>query len=372
MGSIPGVPAGWNPLPDPPSPPGDTDDDVGPDPAAVPRAVTLRDVTRLRDLAPWIPFGVGSLGMGLLFMTNSPELKAWQRLVVGLVAVAFASYFFFVAYRVPRTGIEANEGGLWVTNLYRTYHVRWDQLRDIGFKGVNNEDGHAVYHRFVLYTEGRRIAAFAPSGSPDPGGRLDSDRRTLLAMRDQFTGRAHQTTPGRPADATVAGAPSSGVQPTTDDLGRRALPEGFEPPHAADPRRRHEMGRPVAPGWRSAVAGRVHPLLRTHHRRRLQPVHDRGIPRPAAVCRYLRHLPLLHDGLRVFRPRAVRGHVVPHLRRRDRRHRTGSPASPVVRRPGTVAGRRRRPIRNHRHEHVPSTRRPLDKRGRHRGTGRRR
>lgn len=73
-----------------------------------------------------------------------------------------------LAYPFPRTGIDADELGFWVTNQYRTHHVRCDQLRDIGFRGVNQEDRHTVYHRLVLHKEQKHRGVCA-RGQPGSG-----------------------------------------------------------------------------------------------------------------------------------------------------------------------------------------------------------
>jgi hypothetical protein len=162
--------------------------------------------------------------------THSADVgEGWQLFAAG--AAAFGAVFLVMGYRAPRRGIDADENGLRVTNMFSHRDLRWEQLRDIHFEPVQNEIGVTYYHHLVMYTDSGRVVAQAPGGTTRPGRRLDTARATLLAMRDKFahapaaaTDEATNEEPSAPADASPESEPSHQAGP------RLPLPEGFEPP----------------------------------------------------------------------------------------------------------------------------------------------
>jgi Domain of unknown function (DUF4352) len=228
MGTISGDPGSWweslDPRPDGPH----ADDSTGTDAPEVPQTLVLR-ARRLQMVVPGV-LGFGFLVAAVVIGTHSADVgEGWQLFAAG--AAAFGAVFLVMGYRAPRRGIDADENGLQVTNMFSHRDLRWEQLRDIHFEPVQNEIGVTYYYRLVLDTDSGRVVVQAPGGTRRPGGRLDTARSTLLAMRDEFTKTSVEATdhatseePSAPADAPPESATSQEAGP------RLPLPEGFEPP----------------------------------------------------------------------------------------------------------------------------------------------
>ncbi|MEZ0447110.1 hypothetical protein [Cellulomonas sp. ICMP 17802] len=127
-------------------------------------------------------FGAVLVGMSVPFATD-PD-GGW---LLTLAGVAAGALFLTIGIRGSRRGIDADQDGALVRNMFTSRWVPWSDLVDITFDAVQNQGGGTSYHRLLLGTRHGPVVAQAPGGRTTPGGRLDTARARLLAMRDQAT-----------------------------------------------------------------------------------------------------------------------------------------------------------------------------------------
>lgn len=140
----------------------------------------LRGRTRGLQLVLGLVFGLTVVGMGI-GAAFAPD-GGW---LVGVGGVAIGGFFVVIGVRGARRGMDADQHGILVRNMFTSRWVPWESLRDIGFEVVPNDAGGTAYHRLLLDTTHGSVVTQAPGGSDEPGGRLDLVRTALLRMRDQ-------------------------------------------------------------------------------------------------------------------------------------------------------------------------------------------
>ena len=151
------------------------------------REVSDTALFRLRGRMRGVPVAIAVLTAIALCGPTVPSVVepdgGWLFTLAGLVVAAL---LVSLGVHVSRRGIVAFPDGVLVRNLFRNRRVAWANLVDITFDAVVTEAGFTSYHRLLFTTTSGPVVAQVPGGRTTPGGRLDSARTRLLAVRDQM------------------------------------------------------------------------------------------------------------------------------------------------------------------------------------------
>ena len=112
-------------------------------------------------------------------------------------------------------GVDADDDGVVVRNMFRAISIPWRELAAIEFKGVDSEAISNMYYTLVFQRhDGSRVTAEAPGGGIEPGEYLFELRERLLAMRSvALEGDREDSWPAYPTDQP---------KPPTDQPKRRS------------------------------------------------------------------------------------------------------------------------------------------------------
>ena len=128
---------------------------------------------------------------------GEPLPRIWPPVVV-LVLVSLLA-----AYRAYRRGVGADPAGVTVVNFRRTHRIRWQDLREISYRGRYLSGDEMVCALEFLLNSGVTVPATIPSGDRSPGGRLDALRDRMYAVREAAHPGQFETRPVTDGQAQV-------------------------------------------------------------------------------------------------------------------------------------------------------------------------
>lgn len=154
------------------------------EPVPVPASLHLLGATRYLTAA--LALGVG-LGLPAIIITTSINAAHWftAPALTLIGCIVWLCLSTWMAWRLLRRGIRADERGIVVDNTFSGYEIPWEALWTIVLEPVEREGGGISHYRLKLLTLfSDWITCEAPGGSNEPGGKMDRAMRTLLAMHE--------------------------------------------------------------------------------------------------------------------------------------------------------------------------------------------